>query len=153
MIGIEKIAEAPGIATGTVVAWNVTTNAIYTTPNNAGGVNGSSGAAGTANSRTARLGGANIVVVGGGMFFGNSSTPFAANPELNGGALVFPNFFGSTVASSTGVIGTRLDGYYAYFGSTVVDGQTLDDVAQNERVIVLGPILQPWNPASGLTTT
>jgi len=152
-VSIERISEAPGITTGTVVAANNGTSATYQSPTGQGGALGTSASAGAAGCMTARVASTNVTAPGGGVLFNNSASPFSANPELNGGALVFPLFFCSTASNNTGVLGTRLDAYYALTNASQVNGFTYDDIAQSERLMVVGPILQPWSSTTGLTTS
>lgn len=152
----ERITEAPGVTIGTVLASNWTSD-LFTSPTSVGGVDGTSTTAGGTGQISARVNGTNVTCFQGTVIFGGATNPFAANPQLNGGMLVFPVFYACGTANNTGVVGTRLDTYYGWTnnssGTGPTDGFTLDDLTQNERLIVWANNMQPWSPTAGLVVS
>lgn len=157
VIGIEQLQIAPGVSFTPVLGWSVGAN-LYGNLVASGGIGGPSAAANGLGSTIMRVAGTNIQPCGG-MVAWNANltanswnTVFAANPEVNGGASIFPAFVGSATSGSTGWIGIRWDCYipYSNIGNTAT-GVVYDDLAQGTRLMLIGAAgAWPWDPTKGL---
>lgn len=154
-LGLERVAEAPGITTGTVVGWNSTIGYQATIGVAGHGAGATAPASGAAETHAVWYNGGIRATAGGVVSFGGnpSMSPWSiANTNINGGQPVFPVLISIPDLGNAGWLGARYDAFVSLGTSAL--GDVIDDVSANTRIIYAGEsIMTPWDINQGLVTS